>query len=330
MAGQATRYEVLERLRAAGGSLVSGGEIAGALGISRTAVWKHISALMEEGYHIETAANKGYRLLESGVFSGYEISRRLDTGRIGRPLIFLESVDSTNEYVKKLAAEGAADGTVVVARQQTGGRGRLSRRFESPAGSGVYLTVLLRPEIAAADLTLVTLLAAVAAADAVEALCGVRPGIKWTNDLFLGGRKICGILTECAVEGESGRVSYAAVGIGTNLLQEEEDFPEEIRNIAGSVFMGGGVRVAPAAYAAALLGSFERLFYGGRFPENREALLDRYRRDLFFLGQQVKVVGLRESFPATALGDDDEGRLLVRLEDGAVTALNSGEISVRF
>ena len=330
MTGQAKRYEILEKLREAEGGLVSGGELAAALGVSRTAVWKQIAALAEEGYQIETAANKGYRLLGGEVYSGYEVSRRLQTGRLGRPLIFLETVDSTNEYVKRIAAEGAADGTVVLARRQTSGRGRLSRQFESPPDSGVYLTILLRPDIAIADLTLVTLLAAVAAADAVEELSGVRPGIKWTNDLFLGGRKICGILTECAVEGESGRVSYAAVGIGTNLLQEEGDFPEELRGVAGSVRMGSGVKVAPADYAAALLRHFERLFFGEKFPENREGLLARYRKDLFFLGKEIRVVGLREEYPAVALDIDGEGRLLVRREDGTVTALNSGEISVRF
>ncbi len=329
MAEQKRRYEVLERLRQAEG-LVSGGELAEELGVSRTAVWKQIAALQEEGYQIESVSNKGYILRESAVFTGHEISRRLQTHTVGQNLIFLETVDSTNEYAKKAAADGEPDGTVIVARQQTKGRGRLSRKFESPSDSGVYLTILLRPEISLSDLNLVTLMTAVAAADTVEQLCGVCPGIKWTNDLYMKERKICGILTECSAEGETGRVSYAAVGIGMNLLQEQDDFPEELREIAGSVRMGSGKAVAPADYAAALLRNFERYFYDENFPDNRAEFLEKYREGLFFLGERVEVRGLRESYFAEALDIDAEGRLLVRREDGSITALHSGEISIRF
>ena len=325
-----TRYRILERLREHPGAVVSGGELAAELGVSRTAVWKQIAALQQEGYQIEPAANKGYCLYEQPVFSAYEVERRLKTDILGKTICFLDTVDSTNLYAKKIAAEGAENGTVVIAKEQTSGRGRLSRPFVSPPGTGVYLTILLRPEISVADLNLVTLLSALAAADAIEELSGVRPGIKWTNDLFLGGRKICGILTECSVEGESGLVSYAVVGIGMNLLHNPEDFPPELREIAASVKMQTGVSIDPADYAASLLDHFEKYFYRQRFPENRASFLEQYRRDLFFLGQKVQVCGLRESYPATALDVDDSGCLLVRREDGSITALNSGEISIRF
>ncbi|MGI5894412.1 MAG: biotin--[acetyl-CoA-carboxylase] ligase [Candidatus Merdivicinus sp.] len=330
MAEQSTRYAILEQLRLRNGSLLSGGELAEQMQISRTAVWKHIASLQEEGYSIETVPNKGYRLLEGSVFSGHEISRRLTTEHIGKNLIFLETVDSTNEAAKKAAAEGAPDGTVIVAKQQTQGRGRLARKFESPAGFGVYLTILLRPEISIADLNLITLLAAVVAADTIEQLSGKRPGIKWTNDLFFERRKICGILTECAVEGESGRVGYAAVGIGMNLLHEQSDFPPELQEIAGSVKMCTGISIDPTDYTAALLKNFEQYYRMQHFPDNKEAMLDQYRRDLFFLGQPVQVVGLRESYPAVAIDVDEDGRLLVRRENGMLEALNSGEISIRF
>lgn len=324
-----TRYRILERLREAGGELVSGGELAQELDISRTAVWKNILSLQEEGYRIDTAANKGYRFLGGEVFSGYEVERRLETHTVGRQLYFLEEVDSTNSYIRQKAAEGAPDGAAAIARKQTGGRGRMSRKFESPPDVGVYLTILLRPRLLAGELNLVTLLAAVAASDAIGELTGVCPDIKWTNDLYLGGRKICGILTECAVEGETGAVDYAAVGIGMNLLQEEGDFPPELRGIAGSVLMGTGARVSPADYAARLFRCFERYFYDGHFPENREEFLAKYRERLFFLGREVMVCGLREQYPAVALDVDREGRLLVRKTDGTVAALNSGEISIR-
>ena len=324
-----TRYQILERLRQTPGEVVSGGELAEQLGISRTAVWKNMASLQEEGYQIQTAANKGYRYLGGEVYSGYEVQRRLDTQVVGRELYFLEEIDSTNSYIRQKAQEGAPGGAVAIARKQTVGRGRLARKFESPPNAGVYLTILLRPEISVGELNLVTLLAAVAAADTVAELSGVCPGIKWTNDLFMGGKKICGILTECSVSGENGAVDYAAVGIGMNLLQKEEDFPEELREIAGSVYMGSGVRVSPADYAACLCRNFERYFYQGKFPQNREEIVRKYREKLFFLGQTVQVCGLREQYPAVALDVDGEGRLLVRREDGSIAALNSGEISIR-
>lgn len=324
-----TRYQILEKLRQNPGQIVSGGELAEELHISRTAVWKNITSLQEEGYQIETAANKGYRFLGGDVYSGYEVEKQLETKKVGRTLYFLDEVDSTNIYIRQKAQEGAPDGAVAIARKQTSGRGRLARKFESPPDTGVYLTILLRPEIAVGELNLVTLLAAVAAADTIEKLTGTAPGIKWTNDLFLNGRKITGILTECSVSGENGMVDYAAVGIGMNLLQKEEDFPEELRGIAGSVYMATGVKVSLSEYAACLMKIFEEYFYDGNFPENREQVLQKYRERLFFLGQTVQVCGLREQYPAVALDVDGEGRLLVRREDGSITALNSGEISIR-
>lgn len=324
-----TRQKILEALEEAGGALVSGGELAEKLGLSRTAVWKQIAALQQEGYQITAEAQKGYRLAESEVFSGYEIERRLTAKVLGHPLYFFDSIDSTNTKARQLAAEGAPHGTVVAAAHQTAGKGRLSRRFESPSGQGAYLSILLRPNLPLQEVNTVTLLAAVAAADTVEELTGVRPGIKWTNDLCLNGRKLCGILTECSVEGESGRVEYMVSGIGMNLYQQVEDFPPELQKIAGSLLSETGVRAARADYAACLLRHFEELFEDGHFPENKKAVLDRYRKDLFFLGQTVEVRGFAESYPAKALDIDDEGRLLVKREDGRIEALNSGEISIR-
>lgn len=323
-----TRYQILEALRKENG-VVSGGELAEKLGITRTAVWKAVSSLQQEGYQIEALPQKGYRLLECEVYSGYEIQRRLNTGTVGHPLIFMEEIGSTNDYVKELAAQGYPSGTTVVARRQTGGKGRLGRTFVSPA-EGVYYTVLLRPEAGVEALSLLTILAAEVSADTIEQLTGVRPGVKWINDLYLKDRKICGILTECSVEGESGRVSYAAVGIGMNLHQKETDFPPELRDKAGSVEMLTGKHVPAADYAAAALKHFDRLFFEEKFPENQNKILRQYRQDLFFLGREVEVRGISEQYPATALDIDAQGRLLVRDREGRLHTLNSGEISIRF
>ena len=323
------KYRILDTLRENEGKVVSGGELANTLGVSRTAVWKQIVSLQNEGYKIESVPNKGYRLCASEVYSAYEINHRLTTQVIGHPIIFLDEVDSTNTYAKNLGASGGKNGTAVVAARQTAGKGRLTRKFESPEGCGVYLSILLRPQLQVSDINCITLMTAVVVADTVEELCGVRPTIKWTNDVYLNGKKLCGILTECSIEGESGAVEYAVVGIGTNLGQAADDFPEEIRGIATSVFQETGVRIERADYAAALLKNFERYFYGQKFPENKASFLEQYRKDLFFLGQEVDVVGMSEQYAAVALDIDGEGRLLVRTEDGRINALNSGEISIR-
>ena len=324
-----TKYTILDALRQNEGKVVSGGELANTLGVSRTAVWKQIVSLQNEGYKIESVPNKGYRLCASEVYSAYEIKRRLTANAIGQTVVFLDEVDSTNTYAKNLGASGGENGTVVVAARQTAGKGRLARKFESPEGTGVYLSILLRPQLQVSDINCITLMSAVVVADTVEELCGVRPAIKWTNDVYLNGKKLCGILTECSIEGESGAVEYAVVGIGTNLGQVSSDFPEGIRKIATSVFQETGVQIERADYAAALLNNFERYFYGQKFPENKALFLEQYRKDLLFLGQQVTVIGMTEQYDAVALDIDGEGRLLVQTANGQIKALNSGEISVR-
>lgn len=323
------KYSILDTLREREGEIISGGELANALGVSRTAVWKQIVSLQNEGYQIESVPNKGYRLNPSEVYSGYEIKRRLTTKIVGHPVVFLDQVDSTNNYAKNLGTGGGENGAAVIAACQTAGKGRMARRFESPDGCGVYLSILLRPKLQVGDINCITLMTAVVVADTVEELCGVRPSIKWTNDVYLNGKKLCGILTECSVEGETGTVEYAVVGIGTNLLQSSSDFSYEIREIATSVFQETGVRISRADYVAALLKNFEWYFYEQRFPENKAAFLAQYRKDLFFLGQEVTVVGMTEQYAAVAMDIDEEGHLLVKTKEGQIKALNSGEISIR-
>ena len=168
-----TKYKILDTLRENEGKVVSGGELANTLGVSRTAVWKQIVSLQNEGYKIESIPNKGYRLCASEVYSAHEIKRRLATETIGQTVVFLDEVDSTNTYAKNLGASGEENGTVVVAARQTAGKGRLARKFESPEGTGVYLSILLRPQLQVSDINCITLMTAVVVADTVEELCGV-------------------------------------------------------------------------------------------------------------------------------------------------------------
>ena len=261
---------------------------------------------------------------------------RLDAGEIRRllgdhpwaPLVqVFETVDSTNTVAKGLAAAGAPEGTVVVADQQTGGRGRLGRKFASPPGVGVFLTVVLRPNVPPMELLHLTAVSAVATADAIEEATALRPGIKWTNDLVIGKRKCVGILTEMSLQAESGLVDYAVVGIGTNCNHTQEDFPEEVRPVAVSLREETGRTVDRNAYAAALIRALYRA--NAELLSGKVNWMERYRRDCITIGKDVKIVRGDAVQLAHADGVDDDGALLVTYADGTTGAVNSGEVSVR-
>ncbi len=235
-----------------------------------------------------------------------------------------ETIDSTNTYLKQLAERGAEAGTAVIAHTQTGGRGRLGRSFHSPPGSGIYLSYLLRPDCDPAALMHLTCAVAVAMCDAIDRSTGLRPAIKWTNDLVFGNRKLGGILTELGFEG--GKVSYAVVGIGINCSQSPEDFPPELRDIATSLASVTGRSVDMAALEAEMLTALEAM---GHSLQEKEAILEHYRRDCITLGQRVNVVRGEDISYGTALDVDGEGALVVRFDDGSVRSVSSGEVSVR-
>lgn len=239
---------------------------------------------------------------------------------------YLEETGSTNDDLKALARQGAPHGTAILADQQTGGHGRLGRSFHSPEGTGVYLSVLLRPDCAPTELMHLTCAVAVAMCDAVEDACGFRPGIKWTNDLVHSKRKLGGILTELGLN-KKGAVDYVIIGVGLNCCQQPEDFPEEIRNIAGSLSMVTGKPVDRAQVAAAMLSSLrtmDQTLFSGSF-----VMLRQYRKDCVTLGQDVSILRGDNVFHAHALDVDENGALIVRYSDGTVEAVNSGEVSVR-
>lgn len=242
-------------------------------------------------------------------------------------LLWFPSVDSTNTLAKELAARGAPHGTIIIADHQTGGRGRRGRSFHSPAGSGIYFSCILRPGCAPAELMHLTCAAAVAMCDAVEAAAGIRPGIKWTNDLVVGQRKIAGILTELGLA-PGGRLDYAVIGIGINCTQAESDFPEEIRRIAGSLHSVTGREIDRSKVAAAMMDALFRM--DARLLTDREQILSRYRADCITLGKAVSVVKADGSIRhGTALDIDNEGALVVRFSDNRTESVNSGEVSVR-
>ena len=242
-------------------------------------------------------------------------------------LLYFDSIESTNTLAKQLAADGAAHGTVLIADHQTGGRGRMGRSFHSPAGSGIYMSVILRPDCAPQELMHLTCAAAVAMCDAVERSCGIRPGIKWTNDLVVGKQKIAGILTELGL-GTGGKVNYAIIGIGINCCQDVSDFPEEIQSVAGSLHSVTGKSIDRASVASAMIDALYRM--DQLLLTEKAYLMDAYRRDCMTLGQSVSVVKADGSVRhGTALDIDEDGGLLIRFTDGSEGTVTSGEVSVR-
>lgn len=236
-----------------------------------------------------------------------------------------DTIDSTNTRAKQMASQGALHGTVLIARQQTGGRGRMGKSFFSPKDAGLYLSVVLRPRCAPTDLMHLTCAVAVAACDAVEAATGFRPGIKWINDLVWGSRKLGGILAELSINPGSGLVDYAVVGIGINC--DKTAYPEELADIALSLGEITHKAVSPALLAARLLESlFEmdrRLFI------DKDTLLAAYRTSCVTLGKQIVVHSSTGEYNATALDIDNEGALLVQTQNGDIHAVSSGEVSIR-
>lgn len=241
-------------------------------------------------------------------------------------LHFFSTIDSTNTYAKALAAAGAPEGTVIIAAHQSQGRGRLGRSFDSQKGLGVYLSVILRPDCLPEDLMHLTCAAGVSMCHAVSDAAGFTPGIKWTNDLVWQKRKLGGILTELAIDHSTGKVSYAIVGIGINCLQAPKDFPPEIQEVAGSLSMAAGHRVFPEALAGAMV---NRLYEMRQRLFEKARLMDDYRSLCITLGQDIRLQRGNEVFYGTALDLNENGGLIVRLTDGQVQTVDSGEVSIR-
>lgn len=254
----------------------------------------------------------------------FEIQKHLPGHPWRDTIAYFDTLDSTNTYAKKLAVEGAAEGTVILADQQTGGRGRLGRSFSSPAGMGVYLSVILRPDCFPEELMHLTCAAGVAAGDAIAAATGQMPGIKWTNDLVLGKRKLGGILTELSVDPVSRKVEWVAIGIGINCCQQPEDFPEEIRQIAISL---GILPSQRPQIIAELIRALHRMRQH-LFAE-KQGFMEDFRHRCVTIGQEISVLRGEEVRHGRALDVDEDGGLVVKYDDGIIRTVSSGEVSIR-
>lgn len=320
-----TKDAVLQLLREREDAYISGAELAKRLSLSRTAVWKAIGQLKEEGYHIDSVTNRGYRLLLSGDVLSEESVRRYLEHREITPEVY-KTIGSTNTALKARAAEGASEGLALIAGEQTAGRGRMGRSFYSPAGSGLYMSLLLRPRIAAQEAVRITACAAVAVAETIEELSVRAAQIKWVNDVLMEGRKVCGILSEASLDCESGELAYVIVGIGINAVRPAESFPEELRQIAGAVFESAEIPELRAKLAAGVL---DRLMDYAAAPDS-EHCFEAYRSRSVVLGKPVNLlIPGRAPEPAQVLGLNRDYSLQVRLADGRERAVSSGEVSVR-
>ena len=321
-----TKEKLLALLEDSKGTFFSGEEIARTLQVSRAAVWKAVNALREDGYTIDAATNKGYRLSpDSDILSPQGIRRFLKPEYRDLDLTVLPTAPSTNALVREKANQGRPEGCVIIACEQTAGRGRYGRQFFSPVDSGVYLSLLLRPTAySPQQATCLTAAAAAAMCQAIEAVTGQQPGIKWVNDIFLHGKKVCGILTEAAVGLETGTLNYMVLGAGVNLYPPAEGFPEEIQSIAGSVLE----RSCPEAKNR-LVGEFLNRFWDFYSHPECRAYLEDYRARSLAIGRNVTVLSAGKAVSAYAYGIDDDFRLLVRYENGDTEALSYGEIRIQ-
>ena len=324
-----TKKHVLELLENNRGQSVSGAHIAGQLNVTRNAVWKAVKELEKEGYRIDAAPNKGYCLRDDNdILSAQGMLPFLSQKEIADRINIYRSLESTSTTAKELAMSGAEHGTIVMTDLQIAGKGRYGRGFFSPPGHGIYMSFVLRPALGywIGMPALVTASAAVAVCEAIEATTGKTPKIKWVNDVFLDGKKICGILTEAITDIESGAMQWIVVGIGVNFTTPGTGVPEDIKHIVGSVFSDGKPTITRNRLAAEIA---NRVLNMER-NSNSETLAE-YKKRLLMLGEKVIVSGLSESFEpfeATALDIDETGRLIVEKDTGETLPLSSGEISI--
>ena len=305
---------------------VSGQELCRHFGVSRTAIWKAVNRLKEAGYEIEAVPNKGYRVLSCpDSVAAVEVSSLMETDVIGRDVRYMETIDSTNLYARRLGEDGAAEGVLVVADEQTAGKGRSGRHWTTPPGSAIAMSVLLRPRIAPERISMVTLVMGLAVAKAVRELYGLDALIKWPNDVVVNGKKICGILTEMSAELMA--VNYIVIGVGINSNMKE--FPEEIRTTATSIALELGRDVSRARLIAEVMKHFETLYRSFLETSDLSGIISDYNAILVNIGRRVRVLEPGNEYSAKALGIDRNGRLLVRTDEGTVRDVYAGEVSVR-
>lgn len=320
----AVKSDLLKMLIESGPQFVSGQELSKQLGLSRTAVWKHIRDLKEAGYEIESVKKSGYRLnRKPNVLTEEEIASGLQTEKLGKSVQFHESVSSTQEIAHKLARDGAHEGTIVVAEEQLGGRGRLGRAWHSPKGSGIWMSLLLRPNIPPQQAPQLTLLAAVGVVKGIRDATGVECDIKWPNDILVHGKKLVGILTE--LQADPDRVHSVIVGIGINVNVKQVDFPEDLHSIATSLQIEAGREINRADLLQHILLQIEKL-YTDYFREGFRFVKLLWETHAVSIGRVIQARTLRGELNGKAIGLSENGFLILEDEDGKRHEISSADI----
>lgn len=321
------KHELLKRLFEANGAPISGQEFADEYGLSRTAIWKYIKEFEEEGYEIASIRKKGYVLLSSpDRINAANIQQHLKTDHYGKIIHYYESCPSTQLIAHDAAQTNADDGTLFVAEEQTAGKGRMSRPWNSAAQKGIWMSIVIRPSLMPHQAPQMTLVAAVAIVRAIEELTGIEPTIKWPNDIMISGKKMTGILTE--LQADPDRVKAIILGIGMNVNQTEEDFPIELKSIATSLRLEGGQVVDRSRLIAEILYYLE--LYTTMYEKHGfspiKLLWESYAN---IEGKRIRAVMLNETIEGSAIGISDDGLLELKMDDGSVRAIFSADIEIK-
>jgi len=316
--------KILNLLRSARSGFLSGEELARKTGISRTMVWKHIKSLERDGFEIEAVPSQGYRITAiPDILRERDIKRGLKTKTIGRGLLLLSKVDSTNILAMELASKGSPEGTVVTAEMQSGGKGRLGRTWISPKGN-LYLSVILRPMIPVHKAPLITMMGAIAVASAIRMVCQVAALIKWPNDILISGKKVSGLLTEMSAEQD--RIRHIVLGIGVNVNMELEALPPEVRVLSTSLAAEAGGRINRILLLQELMRSLDHWYQV--FLSNSPEVLREWQKLNMTVGRRILVTGAGETLEGQAQGIDDDGRLIIRLNDESIRFVAAGDVSI--
>ncbi|WP_100407238.1 biotin--[acetyl-CoA-carboxylase] ligase [Bacillus solitudinis] len=305
---------------------VSGEKISLELGCSRTAVWKHIEELRKDGYEVDSAPRKGYRIIKkaNGIQS-HEVNIHLETERIGRSISYYDAIDSTQIIAHKLAQEGMEEGHIVIANEQTSGRGRLGRSWYSKGGTSISMSLILRPKLSPQQTPQLTLLSAVAVIRGVKKITGIDCEIKWPNDVLINGKKIVGILTE--MQSDPDYVHSVIIGIGLNVNQQTTDFEPDIQRLATSLSIETGQQIERSRLIAAILGEFEWLY--DEYLENGFSMIrGLWEAHAVSVGTYIYARTPKQVIYGYAQGITDEGVLLVQDEQGTIHHIYSADIEI--
>jgi len=325
--GENLRERILKLLKASQDGYISGEEISRKLGISRTAVWKHMNKLKDEGYEIEAVTKLGYKLRGiPDLLVPEEIKSKLDTKVMGQRIYYFEEIDSTNSYCKILGEQKVPEGALVVAEHQRSGRGRLGRSWISPAKKGLWFSLLLRPQVSSQEASQLTILAAVAVARVLHRKYQLPVGIKWPNDLLLDGKKFAGILLEMKTEAE--QVDYLILGIGVNVNITCEEFPQELAGEATSLQVEKGSSLARVELLTAILKEIEEL-YLDYLANGFNKIMELWKKYNVTLGQTVSITNWQQTWQGQAYDLDANGGLIILLPDGTMKTFYSGDVTLK-